>query len=75
MPEIEVYLRQFVNVYSRKENLPHPNKELIQELLTKYRAIDPYNYTIRHNCSYVIYEHDLTPELLEDIKSGKLVRV
>lgn len=75
VPEIEVYLRQFVNVYSRKENLPQPNKELIQELLTKYRAIDPYNYTIRHNCSYVIYEHDLTPELLEGIKSGKLVKV
>ncbi len=75
VPEIEVYLRQFVNVYSRKENLPQPNKELIQELLTKYRATDPYNYTIRHNCSYIIYEHDLTPELLEGIRSGKLVKV
>ncbi len=75
VPEIEVYLRQFVNVYSRKENLPQPNKESIQELLTKYSSIDPYNYKIRHNCSYIIYENDLTPELLEDIKSGKLVRV
>lgn len=74
VPEIDVYLRQFVNVYSRKENLPQPNKESIQELLTKYRSIDPENYTIRHNCSYVIYERDLTPELLEEIKSGKLVR-
>ena len=75
VPEVEVYLRQLVNVYNRKENLPQPNKELIQELLTKYRSIDPYNYTIRHNCSYIIYEHDLTPELLEAIKAGKLVRV
>lgn len=75
VPEIEVYLRQFINVYSRKENLPQPNKESIQELLTKYRSIDPYNYTIRHNCSYIVYENDLTPELLEAIKSGKLVRV
>lgn len=76
VPEIEVYLRQFVNVYSRKENLPQPNKESIQELLTKYCSTDPYNYTIRrnYNYSYIIYEHDLTPELLEAIKSGKLVR-
>ena len=62
-------------MYSRKENLPQPNKELIQELLTKYRSIDPKNYTTRYNCSYIIYEHDLTPELLEEIKSGKLVHV
>lgn len=70
-----MYLRQLVNVCSRKENLPQPNKELIQELLTKYCSIDPYNYTIRHNCSYIIYEHDLTPELLEEMKAGRLVRV
>ena len=75
VPEVEVYLRQLVNVCSRKENLPQPNKELIQELLTKYCSIDPYNYTIRHNCSYIIYEHDLTPELLEEMKAGRLVRV
>ena len=62
-------------MYSCKENLPQPNKELIQELLTKYRSIDPKNYTIRYNCSYIIYEHDLTPELLEEIKSGNLVHV
>ena len=73
--EIEVYLRQHTNMYSRKENLPQPNKELIQELLTKYRSIDSKNYTTRYNCSYIVYEHDLTPELLEAIKSGKLVRV
>lgn len=75
IPEIEVYLRQYTNMYSRKNDLNICDKELIQELLTKYRSIDPYNYTIRHNCSYVIYEHDLTPELLEEIKSGKLVQV
>ncbi len=75
VPEVEAYLRQFINVYSRKENLPKPNKESIQELLTKYHSINPYNYTIRRNCSYIIYEHDLTPELLEEIKSGKLVHV
>ena len=75
IPEIEVYLRQYTNMYSRKNDLDICDKEFIQELLTKYRSIDPYNYTIRHNCSYVIYEHDLTPELLEEIKSGKLVRV
>lgn len=75
VPEVEIYLRQLVNVYSRKENLPQPNKELIQDLLTKYCSIDPYNYTIRHNRGYIIYEHDLTPELLEEIKSGRLVKV
>lgn len=74
IPEIEVYLRQFVTVYSRKENLPQPNKELIQELLTKYRSIDPKNYVTKRNCSYIIYEHDLTPELLEAIEAGELVR-
>ena len=75
IPEIEVYLRQHTNMYSCKENLPQPNKELIQELLAKYCSIDPYNYMIRRNCSYIIYEHDLTPELLEEIKSGKLLHV
>ena len=74
-PEIEVYLRQFMHAYSYKENLPQPNKEEIQELLTKYYLIEPKDYTIRHNRSYIMYEHDLTPELLEAMKSSKLVRV
>ena len=60
----QVYLRQFINVYSRKENLPQPNRESVQELLTKYHSIDPHNYTTRHNYSHIIYEHDLTPEFL-----------
>ena len=74
-PEIEVYLRQFMHAYSYKENLPQPNKEEIQELLTKYYLIEPKDYIIKHNQSYILYEHDLTPELLEEIKCGKLVRV
>ena len=72
-PEIEVYLRQFIEVYSRKSDLPQPSRESIQELLTQYYSMAPNEFTIRHNYSYIIYEHDLTPELLEAIKSGQLV--
>lgn len=74
IPKIEVYLRQTTDVYSRKSDLPQPNKESIQELCNKYYSELSGKRELRYEYSYIIYEHDLTPELLEAIKSGTLVR-
>ena len=74
IPKMEVYLRQATDVYSRKGDLPQPNKESIQELCDKYYSMLSGKRELRYEYSYVIYEHDLTPELLEAIKSGQLVR-
>lgn len=74
IPNIEVYLRQVTDVYSRKSDLPQPNKETIQELCNKYYSMLSGKRELKYEYSYIIYEHDLTPELLEAIKSGTLVR-
>ena len=74
IPKIEAYLRQTVDVYSRKSDLPQPNKELIQELCNKYYSKLSDKRELRYEYSYIMYEHDLAPELLESIKSSKLVR-
>lgn len=73
IPKIEVYLRQLTDVYSRKSDLPQPNKESIQELCNKYYSMLSGKRELRYEYSYIMYEHDLIPELLEAIKSGKLV--
>lgn len=73
IPKIEAYLRQVTDVYSRKSDLPQPNKESIQELCNKYYSELSGKRELRYEYSYIIYEHDLTPELLEAIKSGTLV--
>lgn len=71
---IEVYLRQVTDVYSRKSDLPQPNKETIQELCNKYYSMLSGKRELKYEYSYIIYEHDLTPELLEAIKSDTSVR-
>ena len=73
IPNIEVYLRQVTDVYSRKSDLPQPNKETIQELCNEYYSMLSDKRELKYEYSYIICEHDLTPELLEAIKSGTLV--